>query len=387
MSSSKLLNTYNRYGVEFSGGSGAYLYDVKGNEYVDFLCGIAVTGFGHNHPEIKNAVLQQIDGYWHVSNLFTSTPQEELAKKLTAVSGLESVFFCNSGTEAIEAAIKFARKWGGGKFEIISAENGFHGRTLGSLSATGQANLREGFEPMVPGFKYVPYGDIAAVKEAVTENTAAVLVEPIQGEGGVIVPPAGYLKAIRELCTEKNILLILDEVQTGNGRTGQYFAYKHDDILPDIIATAKGLANGFPLGAAICSAEVSASVKPGNHGSTFGGNPVAVAAANKVMDLLDEAQLNAISRLGTTLTDGLHGLNMPEIKEVRGKGLMIGIELKEGISAKKAAALMLDNGFLVGTSGDAVMRILPPFVITQTEIMKFLVALRRVLSVLSAEVK
>jgi predicted acetylornithine/succinylornithine family transaminase len=383
MKYSGLLNTYTRYPVEFVSGNGPFLYDVNGKEYIDFLCGIAVTGFGHNHPAIKSEVLKQINNFWHVSNLFTSTPQEELAGKLAERSGLNYVFFSNSGTEAVEAAIKFARKWGKGKFEIISTVNGFHGRTLGSLSATGQPKFWEGFKPLVPGFSHVQFGSIVAVYEKINSNTVAVIVETIQGEGGVNVAPEGYIKALRELCTEKEILLIIDEVQTGIGRTGKFFSYHYDNILPDIVATAKGIANGLPLGATICSKEVADEIKPGNHGSTFGGNPVAIAAANKVVDLLNEDKLKEIAQLGDTLQDALHGLNLSEIKNIRGKGLIIGVEFIEGISAKVVALKLLDKGFLVATSGDSVLRILPPFVITQSELMKFLSALRTVVQEIS----
>lgn len=380
---SGLLNTYSRYPVEFVSGNGAYLYDVNGKEYIDFLCGIAVTGFGHNHPAIKSEVLKQINNFWHVSNLFTSTPQEELAQKLSARSGLNYVFFSNSGTEAIEAALKFARKWGKGRFEVISTVNAFHGRTYGSLSATGQSKFWEGYEPLLPGFSHVQFGSIMAIHEKITPNTVAIIVETIQGEGGVNVAPEGYIKALRELCTEKEILLIIDEVQTGIGRTGKFFSYQHENIVPDIVATAKGIANGLPLGVTICSKEVADEIKPGNHGSTFGGNPVAIAAANKVVDLLNEDQLTEITRLGNILHDALHGLNLPQIKNIRGKGLIIGVEIIDGISAKDVALKLLEKGFLVATSGDSVLRILPPFVITQTELMKFLLALRTVVQDIS----
>ncbi len=296
---------------------------------------------------------------------------------------MNSVFFCNSGTEAVEAAIKFARKWGNGKYKIITAINGFHGRSYGSLSATGQKKFHEGFEPMLPGFIYVPFGEIAEIEKAYTSNTAAVLVETIQGEGGVNIAPEGYLKALRKFCDEKGILLIIDEIQTGFGRTGKFFSYQHEDILPDIVTTAKAIANGLPLGAVICSSKVSDAIKPGNHGSTFGGNPVAVAAANKVVDLIDDNLLNNIEDLGNTIMNSLHGLNLSSIKDVRGKGLMIGIELTPEISSKNIALNMLENGILVGTSGNSVVRLLPPFIITQKEIMKFLITFKKVIINLS----
>ncbi len=387
MNYSKLLNTYSRYPVEFVKGEGAYLYDGDGKVYIDFLCGIAVTGFGHNHPEIKAAVQNQLDSYWHVSNLYNSPLQEELARKLAEKSGLDYVFFSNSGTEAVEAAIKFARKCSGEKYEIIAALNGFHGRTFGSLSATGQPKFWEGFTPLVPGFKHVPFGSIEAVKNSITENTAAILVETIQGEGGINVAPGGYIKKLRTLCSENNVLLIIDEVQTGMGRTGKFFSYLHEDIKPDITAAAKGIANGIPLGATICTEEVAKHIKPGSHGSTFGGNPLAVAAANKVVDMLDDKILNYIQDAGKVLMDGLHGLHMDEIKEIRGRGLIIGIEMQQNISSKAVAAGLLERGILVGTSGESVVRLLPPFIITEKEISKFLLTFKSVASDISVRKK
>ncbi len=369
---SHLLNTYNRYNVEFIKGEGAYLYDRNGKEYLDFLCGIAVTGFGHNHPEIKSAALKQLNDYWHVSNLFQSSGQNELADKLSERSGLDFVFFCNSGTEANEAAIKLARKWGKERRDIISTYNSFHGRSLGSLSATGQYKLWAGFEPLVPGFYHAEFGNIEAIRKSITAETAAVIIETIQGEGGINEAPINYLKELRHLCTEKNILLIIDEIQTGIGRTGKFFSYQYAEILPDIVTCAKGIANGIPLGAAICSGKVAEVIQPGNHGSTFGGNPVAVAAANKVVDLIDEKLLKKIQTLGEKLKEEITKLGLPHIKEVRGKGFMIGVELTSGFSAKKLAGKLLEEGLLVGTSGENVFRILPQFIIGDSEIEKFL---------------
>jgi len=373
-----LLNTYKRFPVEFVRGNGAFLYDVSGKEYTDFLSGIAVTGLGHNHPAIKQAVIEQINSLWHVSNLYESTPQKNLAEKLADISGLNSVFFCNSGTEAVESAIKFARKWGKGRYKIISALNSFHGRTYGSLSATGQSKFHLGFEPMLPGFAYAPFGVIDEFKKAYSDDTVAILIETIQGEGGVNIAPKGFIKELREFCNEKNILLIIDEIQTGFGRTGKFFSYQHENIIPDIVTTAKGIANGLPLGAVICSSKVAGSIQPGDHGSTFGGNPVAIAAANKVVELIDDNLLNVISKLGNTLIDSLYALDLPLVKEIRGKGLMIGIELEKNISSREIAGLMINEAVLVGTSGDSVIRLLPPFIITQNEIMKFLLSFKKV---------
>ena len=380
MQKSALLKNYNRYPIEFERGNGFFLYDTSGKEYIDFYCGIAVTSFGHNHPQLKAAATEQINKLWHTSNLFSSSLQESLANKLANKSGMDYVFFSNSGTEANEAAIKFARKWGNGRSHIISTHGSFHGRSYGSLSATGQYKFWNGFQPMLPGFSHVPYGSLSAIANAITEETTAVMVETIQGEGGVNEPPENYIKGLRGLCSEKNILLIVDEIQTGVGRTGKFYSYQHEDILPDIVTSAKGLANGIPLGATLCSKEVAAIIKPGDHGSTFGGNPVAVAIANKVVDLLDDNALDGISAIGNILMNGLHGLHHPSIKNIRGKGLIIGVEFPNTVPAKKVASQMLEEGFVVGTAGDSVLRILPPFIITQNEIAKFLLTLKKVIS-------
>lgn len=368
---SSLINNYSRYGVEFVSGKGAYLFDKSGKKYLDFLSGIAVTGFGHCHPRITAAVEQQLKSFWHVSNLFYSSPQEILGRKLNNISGLSKTFFCNSGTEANEAAIKFARLWNKNRFGIITAIGSFHGRTLGSLSATGQYNLWKDFKPLLPGFSYVPYNNLNALENSIDEYTAGILLEPIQGESGVIVPSEGYLKSVREICDKHGILLIMDEVQTGIGRTGKHFASQWDGILPDMITFAKGIANGIPLGGVIVSEKIAECIYPGSHGSTFGGNPLAIAAANEVIDLLNDDTLNIIQMAGKKLVENIKTLSSRFIKKVRGKGLMIGIELENTISAKKAAKILLENGFVVGTSGDSVIRLLPPFIISDKEIKDF----------------
>ena len=367
---SALLKNYARYPVEFVEGEGINLFDKNGKEYLDFLSGIAVTGFGHQHKKIKEAASSQLNKLWHVSNLFEATPQEELAQKLTTATGMDSVFFCNSGTEANEAAIKFARKWGGKRKTIITANGGFHGRTMGSLSATAQTKLHEGFTPMLSGFTFVDFNNIEAIKNAIDNSTCAIMVEPIQGESGVIVPDETYLRALKSICDENNLLLILDEVQTGIGRTGKLFAHQYSDIVPDILTSAKGIANGLPLGATICSKKVADVIMPGDHGSTFGGNPVAVASANKVLDLLTTEQLEYISNIGEEIKNSILQIDNSLIKNVRGKGLMVGIEFVQPI-AKKIAKVLLNDGIVVGNSGDTVLRLLPPFVVTQNNIHKF----------------
>ncbi len=382
MSHNKLtyhVNTYNRFSVEFIKGNGAYLFDKEDKKYLDFLSGIAVTGFGHNKPELVNAAKNQIENLWHVSNLFESSPQEELGKKLTNISKLDKVFFCNSGTEANEAAIKFARKWGNGRSTIIAAEGSFHGRTFGSLSASMQKKLWNGFEPLTPGFVSVPYNNIDAIKNKIDESTAAIMLEPIQGESGIIIPDDNYLQGVRKICKDNNILMIVDEIQTGMGRTGKFFAYQHSDVLPDIITIAKGIANGIPLGATICSDKVASAITPGSHGSTFGGNPVAVAVANNVVDLLTGQTLNNINEISNYLKEQLQTSNFTSIKEIRNKGLMFGLELDKKIDAKEIASALLKNKIIVGTAGNNVLRLLPPFIIIKEQVDFFIETLKIVL--------
>lgn len=377
---SYLLNAYNRHPVNFVKGEGCYLYDDYGNKYLDFLSGIAVTGFGHGNETLTNEAVNQLNKLWHVSNLFNSVEQNELAEKLAVRSGLASAFFCNSGTEANEAAIKFARKWGNGRNTIITTLGGFHGRTMGSLSASAQYKLWDGFHPLTPGFKYVPYNNIEAIKHSIDDNTVAIMVEPIQGENGIIVPDENYLFELRQLCNKHNLLLILDEVQTGMGRTGKLFSYQWHDITPDIITAAKGIANGLPLGAVICSQKVADVIKPGMHGSTFGGNPVAVMVANKVLEMLTYETINNVSNVGQLLVDEIKQLDIDEILDVRGKGLMIGIELDKSVSAKKISESLLEDKVITATAGDNVLRLLPPFIITHEEILIFIDKLQSIFS-------
>ena len=367
---SALLQNYNRYPVEFVKGKGSKLYDKTGKEYLDFLSGIAVTSFGHQHSEITTAVNEQLNKLWHVSNLFEATPQGTLANKLTTSTGMDSVFFCNSGSEANEAAIKFSRKWGGERKNIIVTNGSFHGRTMGSLSATGQSKLWQGFAPMLPGFTFVDFNNLKQIKNSIDENTCAIMVEPIQGESGVIVPDENYLSGLRDICDENNVLLILDEVQTGIGRTGKLFANQYYNIIPDILTSAKGLANGLPLGATICSENISKVIKPGDHGSTFGGNPISVAAANIVLDLLSDNELKNILDIGNSFKELLSKINSPLIKSIRGKGLMIGAEFSKPV-AKIIAKELLNEGIVVGNSGDTVLRLLPPFIISEDDIHNF----------------
>lgn len=367
-----LLNTYNRHNVNFVKGEGCILYDEQGKKYLDMLCGIAVTGFGHNHPKLVSAAVEQVKSLWHVSNLFESGLQASLAEKLTSRTGLSSVFFCNSGTEANEAAIKFARMYGKNRSNIITTLGGFHGRTMGSLSASGQYKLWDGFHPLTPGFKYVPYNDVDAILHSIDKHTVAIMIEPIQGESGINIPDEDYMTKLREICDEYDLLLIMDEVQTGIGRTGKLFAYQWEHVLPDIVTSAKGIANGLPLGAVICSEKVSEVIKPGMHGSTFGGNPVPVAVANMVVDLLTDNLLEKIQEHGNYIIETINELGIQEIKEVRGKGFIIGIEFEKSVPVKDIVNNLLEDGIVTVIAGGNVLRLLPPFIIAKDEIDRFL---------------
>jgi predicted acetylornithine/succinylornithine family transaminase len=370
------VNTYNRFPVEFVKGDGVNLFDKEGNEYLDFLSGIAVTGLGHNNKILVDAAKAQIDKLWHVSNLFTATPQEDLAQKLCCKSGMNKAFFCNSGTEANEAAIKFARKFGDGKSSIITTNGGFHGRTMGSLSASAQEKLWEGFQPLTPGFINVPFNDIEAIKNSIDNNTVAVMLEPIQGENGIVIPDAQYLNQVRSICDEHNILMIVDEIQTGFGRTGKLFAYQHNNIIPDIVTLAKGIANGLPLGAVLVSDKVAEAITPGCHGSTFGGNPISIAAANVVIEQLKDELLENVQLLSKSFKTKLENENIEEIKEIRNKGFLIGIKMSDDIDVKKLAKSFLENKLVVGTAGNNVLRLLPPLIIEEKHIDQFIYILK-----------
>ncbi|MFN4179880.1 MAG: aspartate aminotransferase family protein, partial [Armatimonadota bacterium] len=333
-----LMPNYSRLPVAFVRGYGTKLWDTEGKEYLDFLTGIAVCGVGHCHPKLVAAIQHQASMLWHTSNLFHNPLQAELAKRLNELSGGYKCFFCNSGAEANEAALKLARKIGkeklGGKWEIVAAIDSFHGRTFGALSVTGQPKYHKGFEPLLSGIKFVPFGDAKAIEEATNDQTCAVILEPIQGESGVKVPSDDYLPQVSKICQERGVLLILDEVQTGMGRTGKLFAFQHYGIQPDIFTLAKSIAGGFPMGAMLAKPEWAELLQPGTHASTFGGNYLACAAALAFLDVLEEEKLleNA-ERMGNYLMQKLSQLDAP-IKEVRGKGLMVALELTEPIAPK-----------------------------------------------------
>ena len=369
-----LMNTYKRQDVAFVRGQGVWLEDTDGKRYLDGLGGIAVCGLGHAHPHLTRVIAEQAGSLLHTSNLYRITEQERLAERLCAWSGMDGVFVCNSGAEANEAAIKIARLYGHSRNltcpTIIVMEGSFHGRTMATLTATGSRKVHAGFEPLMRGFVRAPYDDLDAVRQiaANTNEVAAVLVEPVLGEGGIVIPGDDYLVELRRICDAQGWLLMLDEVQTGNGRTGCYFAYQHTGILPDVVTTAKGLGNGVPIGACLARGQAAETFAPGNHGSTFGGNPLACAAANAVLDVIEEeGLLQRAAALGErilgNLRERLKGDN--RVREVRGKGLMLAIEMREPCGHLAAAALAA--GLLINVTRENVVRLLPALTMTDDE--------------------
>ncbi len=381
-----IFQTYARFPVLITKGKGMYVTDNEGKQYLDFLSGIAVNALGHCHPAVVNAIKNQAKKLSHTSNLYYTIPQVKLAKKLAQLSGLNKSFFCNSGAEANEAAIKLARKYakenlGPEKFEIITMRGAFHGRTLATLTATPHEKFHKGYEPLPAGFKYVNYNEIKAVRDAIDEKTCAVMVEPVQGEGGVLVPAAGYLKELRALCDEKKLLLILDEVQVGMGRTGKMFAFQQENILPDILTLAKTIGAGLPLGVMAASEKVAAAFVPGSHGSTFGGGPIVCEAGLAVLETIERKNLlKNVSEMGSYLLSELKKLKEkhPIIKEARGLGLICGIELE--MPGKEAVSKMLRKGFLINCTNDKVLRFLPPFIVAKKHIDSMIRALDETLS-------
>jgi predicted acetylornithine/succinylornithine family transaminase len=372
-----LMPTYSRFPVVLRKGRGVKVWDTTGKEYLDFVGGIAVNVLGHCHPKVVVAIQKQAQRLIHVSNLYYIEPQAKLAKLLVTNSFADKVFFCNSGAEANEAAIKLARKYakeqvGPERYEIITAENSFHGRTIATLTATGQTKFQKGFEPLLPGFKHVPFNDIDALASAITEHTCAVMLEPIQGEGGVILPVAGYLQRVRELCDEKKLLLIFDEVQTGMGRTGKLFAYEHYGIVPDIMSLAKGLGGGVPIGAMLATDEVATAFQPRTHASTFGGNPLVCAAAIATLEtvLEDGFILDQCNRMSRYLMESLTKLKYDyqgKVVEIRGKGLLVAMELLR--DAVPYVSACMESGILVGLAGGGnILRFTPPLIVEGKDI-------------------
>ena len=381
------LPTYARQPVLFVRGEGMRLYDDEGREYLDFVSGVGAVNLGHAHPAVAEAVTRQMSTLVHVSNLFHVEHRAALAERLSVLGGGGwKTFLCNSGTEAVEGAIKLARKWGKARrgndcFGVVSAERSFHGRTMASLSATGQASKQDAFAPLLPGFSHVPLNDIEALAEAVTPETCAVLLEPVQGEGGVFPCDPGYLQAVRGLCDEREVLLIFDEVQCGCYRSGTPFAWQGYGVRPDVVTLAKALANGLPIGAVMASGSAAEAFSPGDHGSTFGGGPVVCAAALATLHALEDEELgdNALSA-GSVIVEEARALadRTDAIADVRGRGLMLAVELREP-NAKAVASSCLERGLVLNAIGDTTIRLLPPLVCSEREIAILLDTLQSVL--------
>jgi len=380
-----LAPNYGSRDLAFTSGKGPWLYTPEGEKYLDFLGGIAVCCLGHCHPRVTRAIQEQAERLVHVSNFFLIEPQIHLARLLVDHSFADQAFFCNSGAEANEAALKLAKKVAQDRketqrYEVVSLQDSFHGRTIATLSATGQHHLHEGFKPLLPGFTYVPANRVEAVTEMVTDKTCAVIVEPVQGEGGVKPVTDEYLRLLRDLCTERGALLIVDEIQTGMGRTGKLFAYEHAGIEPDIVSLAKGLGNGVPIGAVLAKKEVMEHFTPGSHGSTFGGNPIACAAAVATLEtVFEEDLLDRVQELSVYLFDQLKRLKVAfpkRILDVRGRGLMVGIEMDDAAAVHKK---LLEKRIVSNCIKGKVIRLLPPYVISQAEIDLFIREFRAVL--------
>ncbi|MCR9214082.1 MAG: aspartate aminotransferase family protein [Proteobacteria bacterium] len=370
-----LLSNYAPADLSFEKGEGPYLYGNDGRRYLDFAAGIAVSALGHAHPRLVAAVTDQASKVWHVSNLFRIPGQEELARKLVDATFADAVYFCNSGAEANECAIKMVRKYFSEngqpeKYRILAFEGSFHGRTLATIAAAGQDKLLEGFGPVVEGFDHVAAGNIEAVKAAITDETAAILIEPVMGEGGIRVVEAAFLRDLRKLCDEKDLLLVFDEIQTGMGRTGKLFAYEHAGIAPDIMSSAKALGGGFPVGACLAVEKVAKAMTAGSHGSTYGGNPLAMAVAGAVVDTITEdGFLDHVVEMGNHLKQGLTGVvdRHPDVfEELRGIGLHLGLKCK--VENTLVFNTLLKHGVLTAKGGDNVVRLLPPLIIEDSQI-------------------
>ncbi len=389
---SHLMDTYGRLPVAFARGEGVWLWDTQGKRYLDGLSGIAVSGLGHAHPRLMRALSEQASRLIHASNLYQIPEQERLADLLCGLAGMDTAFFCNSGCEANEAAIKLARLYGHQRGveqpSVIVMEKAFHGRTMATLSATGSRKVQAGFEPLLAGFIRVPYNDISTLEQVAgnNKNIVAVLVEPIQGEGGVNVPDDGYLPQLREACDRHGWLLMLDEVQSGIGRTGKWFAHQLVGIKPDVMTLAKGLANGIPMGACLAAGAAAHAFKPGNHGSTFGGNPLACVAASTVFEVIAEDNLlNNAAQIGELIRGELRKRlsDLPAIREIRGKGLMIGIDVGQPCNSLIQAGL--DRGLLINVTADSVLRLLPPLIMRPAEAEQLIDGVSELIHTLVAE--
>ena len=370
-----IMSTYKRHPLVLTRGLGVHVWDSEGRCYLDLVGGIAVCALGHAHPKVVTAIQEQVENLSHVSNLYHIVPQILLARLLVENSPLDKAFFCNSGAEANEAAIKLARKYASehmqGRYELITMQDSFHGRTLATVTATAQKRFHAGFEPLPAGFRYVPYNDLPALEAAVTEKTCGVLVEPIQGESGVVIPDPGYLPGIRRICDEKGLLMIADEVQTGIGRTGTLFACEQTEVVPDMITLAKALGNGFPIGALLAKEKIAAAFVPGSHGSTFGGNPLACAAALATLEtILDEGILDNCRKVGEYFLSRLGELKNKHsrIRQVRGQGLILAVELT--VPGAEFVEKCMEKGLLINCTNGNVLRFVPPLILTRQDVEK-----------------
>jgi acetylornithine aminotransferase len=372
-----MMTNYGTPSRTFVSGKGCVLKDDQGKSYLDFLAGIATNVLGHGHPAVIKAVTKQVSTLAHVSNFFAHPQGLLLASRLQKMTGDANarIFFCNSGAEANEAALKISRRTG--RSRIVAAQGSFHGRTMGALSMTGQPSKREPFAPLLKGITHVPYGDLSAMSRAVSKKTAMVIVEPIMGEAGVVTPEEGYLAGLREICDRVGALLVFDCVQTGIGRTGQWFGFEHENVQPDVVTVAKGIGGGLPLGATIAYGRAAQLLQPGDHGTTFGGNPIACAAANAVLDVIESKNLMQSAKVfEKKIKRSLTGT--PGISEVRGRGLLLGIELTTPI-AKKVATAMLDAGIIVNAANEQTIRIAPPLIVTMPQIEKFITTFKKIM--------
>jgi acetylornithine aminotransferase len=376
-----MMTNYGTPSRTFISAKGCVLKDDQGKSYLDFLAGIATNVLGHGHPAVIKAVTKQVSTLAHVSNFFAHPQGLRLASRLQEMTGDSQarIFFCNSGAEANEAALKISRRTG--RSRIVATQGSFHGRTMGALSMTGQPSKREPFAPLLKGIAHVPYGDLSAMSRAVSKKTAMIIVEPIMGEAGVITPEDGYLAGLREICDRVGALLVFDCVQTGIGRTGQWFGFEHEKVQPDVVTLAKGLGGGLPLGATIAYGRAAQLLQPGDHGTTFGGNPIACAAANAVLDVIESKKLMPSAKVfEKKIKKSLSGLS--GVTQVRGRGLLLGIELTTPI-AKQVAAAMLDAGVIVNAANDQTVRIAPPLIVTAPQIEKFIVVFKKVMKELN----
>lgn len=381
MENKYIMNTYGRYPIAPVKGSGIYLEDVNGKKYVDFLAGISVNNIGHCHPEMVNAVKKQLETLIHVSNLYYIIPQVKLGEKLVQLSGLDKVFFSNSGAEANEAAIKLVRRYGKlnniGEGEIIGMTNCFHGRTLATITATGKKKYLEGYDPLPEGFKHAIFNDLESLKETISSKTTGIIIEPVQGEGGINICDKEYLKGVKDICDDKNIILIFDEVQCGLGRTGRMFAYEHYGVKPDVLTLAKALGGGIPIGATLSTEEISKAFTLGTHGTTFGGNPLACMAGYATVNIIEEL-LPHVNEVGEYFLNKLKVLKKYDfVKDIRGLGLMIGVELS--FNGNNIVNKMLEKGYLINCTSDTVLRFLPPLIIDKKDVDDFVKALDEVM--------